>query len=494
MRTSALCLLTAALCVSTAEGGDVVEAREEDGKWPVPLLTFGLIADPHANVKHRQPWWCDLPCWKKELKLAASSKGRKHAGVLKKIEESVEVLSRVPGISFSVNMGDLCDMDLLVNMPPVLDIWNRLPHPRHNLMGNHDLRGENDRFGEDAKKRNKTQAAWLLKQWGLSERFYYAFTYPPYRFLVLDSMSLPPTAQGAVVDEQVRWLSRQLQESSDAGEDVVIFAHIPIGLKSNAIREHLTRHSHILAVFFGHKHSGGYGYHQESGKHMITLQGMIETNINAFAYANIFVDRLEIVGFGRVPSRVYFFSDFQRRRAGARSVAAYSALLRPYEARPDFYSASRLASLRAQADAHAAAASAFAAPYAHHYAAPAADLSQRGFKTLPRQSDAAFLKSLDLAAAVPSGASSGAPRVEAQTRATATAAPATVAVRVHDAAVQEERPRQQQLQGERAVADVGGVDAASPAIQTTYVLVMSSSSALALALLWVKLKGLKRTR
>ena len=482
MRTSALCLLTAALCVSAA-GGDVVEAREEDGKWPVPLLTFGLIADPHANVKHRQPWWCDLPCWKKELKLAASSKGRKHAGVLKKIEESVEVLSRVPGISFSVNMGDLCDMDLLVNMPPVLDIWNRLPHPHHNLMGNHDLRGENDRFGEDGKQRNKTQAAWLLRQWGLSDRFYYAFSYPPYRFLVLDSMSLPPTAQGAVVDEQVRWLSKQLQESSDAGEDVVIFAHIPIGLKSNAIREHLTKHSHILAVFFGHKHSGGYGYHQGSGKHMITLQGMIETNTNAFAYANIFVDRLEIVGFGRVPSRVYFFSDFQRKRAGARSVAAYSALLGPYAARPDFYSASRLASLRA--DARATAASTFAAPYARHYAAPTADLSQRGFKTLPRQGDAAFLKSLALAALVPS---SGAPLVGVQARATATAAPATVAVRVHDAVVQG------RSQGGRDVADVGGVDAASPAMQTTYVLVMSSSSALALALLWVKLKGLKRAR
>ena len=53
MWTSRLCLLTAALCVSAA-GGDVVEAREQGGQWPVPLLTFGLTFIAEAQAGRRR--------------------------------------------------------------------------------------------------------------------------------------------------------------------------------------------------------------------------------------------------------------------------------------------------------------------------------------------------------------------------------------------------------------------------------------------------------
>ena len=320
---------------------------EETG-WSVPLVTFGMIADPHANINHRQPWWCDLACWKKEIKLAASSKGRKHHTVLGKVTDAVETLARIPGISFSMNMGDLCDMDLLVNMPPVLKIWDTLKHPHYNLMGNHDLRGENDRFGEPSRLRNKTQIAWLLKEWNLKEHFFYAFSYGPVRFIVLDSMNLPPTSGEGVFEKrgkpteqslQLQWLQKELDETQTRGDDVIIFAHIPIGLKSNAIRSILTRYDHILAMFFGHKHSGGYYYHS-SGKHMITVQGMIETNVNAFAYINVFLDRIELVGFGRVPSQTYYKTQSQKDRALARSTSVYAPLLHRYLEDPHF-SASR---------------------------------------------------------------------------------------------------------------------------------------------------------
>ena len=317
------------LSIILCAAGQTFTTQREGSGWPIPLLTFGVIADPHANVIHRQPWWCDLQCWKREVKLAASSKGRKHAGVLKKVKESVETLSGVPGITFSVNLGDLCDMDMLVNMPIVLDIWNRLPHQHHNLMGNHDLRGENDRFGEAAKMRNRTQYKWLLKEWGLDEVFYYSFAHGPFRFIVLDSMTLPPTAGGLLKDNQVKWLESQLISSSKNNEEVVIFAHIPIGMATNALRHLLGRHNNIIAIFHGHKHKGGYDFH-DTGKHLITVQGMIETDINAFAYVNIFIDRIEVIGFGRVPTKVYFKTPEQVQRSKQQNPSLYLPLVKKY--------------------------------------------------------------------------------------------------------------------------------------------------------------------
>eukprot|EP01062_Namystynia_karyoxenos_P055279 TRINITY_DN46048_c0_g1_i1.p1 TRINITY_DN46048_c0_g1~~TRINITY_DN46048_c0_g1_i1.p1 ORF type:complete len:525 (+),score=139.24 TRINITY_DN46048_c0_g1_i1:113-1687(+) len=324
----ALAALLDAAALAAADGVFRAEPVPEDGGWPVPLLTFGLIADPHANINHRQPWWCDLECWRREVKLARSPKGRKHHLVLRKINESVHVLATVPGVAFSVNVGDLCDMDMLVNMPPVLDLWDRLPHPHYNLMGNHDLRAENDRFGEPPRRRNTTQIAWLLREWRLQgDTFYYEFREGPFRFIVLDSMTLPPTERGSPLkDKQVRWLAARLDEAAAAGDDVIIFAHIPIGLATNDIRHILLKHDNILAVFHGHKHKGGYYYDTGTGKHMITLQGMIETDVNAFGYANVFADRIELVGFGRVPSRVYFRTAKQSQRARERPAAAYRTL------------------------------------------------------------------------------------------------------------------------------------------------------------------------
>eukprot|EP01059_Diplonema_ambulator_P005740 TRINITY_DN15522_c0_g1_i1.p1 TRINITY_DN15522_c0_g1~~TRINITY_DN15522_c0_g1_i1.p1 ORF type:complete len:467 (+),score=129.56 TRINITY_DN15522_c0_g1_i1:53-1453(+) len=388
-------LLCAVVCAVL--GDDVYRGGLEGEGWPVPLVTFGLIADPHANVKHRQPWWCDLACWKKEVKLAASPKGRKHGGVMKKIQESVDVLSRVPGITFSVDLGDLCDMDMMVNMPLVLDIWDKLPHPHYNVMGNHDLRGENDRFGEPAKLRNKTQISWLLKTWKLTQgTFYYSFVYGPFKFLVLDSMTLPPTTGGGrLKDEQMSWLDKELSASNTAGQDVIIFAHIPIGLATNPLKHILLKYNHILAVFHGHKHSGDYYHHGDTGKHMITLQGMIETNINAFAYVNVFVDRLELVGFGRVPSRVYFRDKRQLERGLGRPMKEYKELVRGYKGVAAYDQAIVGKILGAGDDVPAR--DVFSLPFRHP-----GDVTQKQFIPLEKQSSIAYIMANFPTGSVPS--------------------------------------------------------------------------------------------
>ena len=55
--------------------------------------------------------------------------------------------------------------------------------------------------------------------------------------------------------------------------------------------------------FFGHHHKGGYMI-QEGYFHTTIIQGQIETMTNAFAVLEVFKDRMELTGFGRVPTRV----------------------------------------------------------------------------------------------------------------------------------------------------------------------------------------------
>ncbi|KAJ9472434.1 Manganese-dependent ADP-ribose/CDP-alcohol diphosphatase [Diplonema papillatum] len=467
---------------------DVLETRTEGGGWPIPLISFGLVADPHANVKHRQPWWCDLACWKKEVKLAHSKKGRKHDTVMIKLQESVDVLSRVPGLSFSVNLGDLCDMDMMVNMPPVLDIWRALPHKKHNLMGNHDLRAENDRFGETARLRNKTQIRWLLGQWALNDTFFYSFSYPPFRFLVLDSMTLPPTAKsGALKDKQVAWLEGQLEDAKKRDEDVVVFAHIPIGLASNALRHLLLRFDNILAFFHGHKHSGGYAWH-DTGKHMITIQGMIETNTNAFAYVNVFVDRIEVVGFGRVPSRVYFKTDAQTHRATARRMESYAHLYEAYKPYPSHYNATVLSHLTDPASLLVPASRLLPRPFGNP-----ADKTQKQLRPLDSQASVEKLRKLPVQRPPGTGKQaanaqgSDLPKEEAgAVRAAPTAHPPPPAA--DERTAQTVAKKSVRVSTEPAIDSVD--DIVSPQNMAVSIFVFSLS--LAVLLLWLKRIGIRK--
>jgi hypothetical protein len=55
------------------------------------------------------------------------------------------------------------------------------------------------------------------------------------------------------------------------------------------------------AYLNGHDHAGAYV--DSDGFHFLTLDGMVETeSTNAYAYAELYRDRLEVVGFGRQES------------------------------------------------------------------------------------------------------------------------------------------------------------------------------------------------
>ena len=52
----------------------------------------------------------------------------------------------------------------------------------------------------------------------------------------------------------------------------------------------------------GHDHAGGYA--RSGGVHYVTVPGMVEApEKNAFAVVDVYDDRLDVRGFGSVPSR-----------------------------------------------------------------------------------------------------------------------------------------------------------------------------------------------
>eukprot|EP00388_Colpodella_angusta_P044857 GDKK01064196.1.p1 GENE.GDKK01064196.1~~GDKK01064196.1.p1 ORF type:complete len:275 (+),score=19.93 GDKK01064196.1:1-825(+) len=95
-----------------------------------------------------------------------------------------------------------------------------------------------------------------------------------------------------------------------------------IGVETNVMGPTLKSFNDVvIAAFFGHDHKGGYVL--QGNIHSVTINGQIETLINAFAVVEVYADRIELTGFGRVPSRVM--------RIGSESVrdwlSAYSGSL-----------------------------------------------------------------------------------------------------------------------------------------------------------------------
>ena len=340
---------------------EAIIATSEECAPPTPLsrlITFGLVADSHYDTfpaGEKAPWE-PMKHWLQEQAQRTTTHSKRRYDVAKdKMEESVEVFNKLyhdggqgplwpahlrlgthrndsatkepvnetePGrrMDMVVNLGDLVNNDLMWNLRPVLDVFNRARAAHYHLLGNHDLRAHNDRFG----KVNLTQQRWIQRKMlnnlgsdgnpssssatAVQQQpgWHFSIRYPPFfRFVFIDSMVMEPeTPDKRKRDAHLAWLRSELQAANDSGTEVVIlFAHIPIGVETNVMGPTIRAFdSIVIAAFFGHNHKGGYL--QQGNIHSITINGQIETLVNAFAVAEVFPDRLELTGFGRVPSRV----------------------------------------------------------------------------------------------------------------------------------------------------------------------------------------------
>eukprot|EP00758_Cryptobia_borreli_P005082 Tbor_TRINITY_DN4727_c1_g1::TRINITY_DN4727_c1_g1_i6::g.16891::m.16891 len=327
------------------------------------LLTFGLVADSHYDTfpaGEKAPWQSLNNWYKHQRDQITLGDGRRYDLNKDKMQEVVDVFNklydgdkmtselkqhaksetegriygRLSGnesrrMDLVVNLGDLINNNGMRNLKTIMDIFNEIKAPHYHILGNHDLRGHNDRFG----KVNKYQHAWIRHhmlnngmpndnghiQGGTdrnnstmddeNHRWFFSIRYPPFfRFIFVDSMVMEPKSPDKQkTEDHILWIKRELQAVRETKHEVVIlFAHIPIGLATNVMGPTLKEYDDIILAFFhGHDHEGGYT--KQGNVHSIIIQGQIQGLVNAYAVVEVFPNRLEVTGFGRVTTRVLPF-------------------------------------------------------------------------------------------------------------------------------------------------------------------------------------------
>ena len=105
------------------------------------------------------------------------------------------------------------------------------------------------------------------------------------------------------------------------GEKVILVSHVPVEQKACAevldlawdydeAQKVIAKHTDcIVAVFAGHDHDGNHYYDGEANILYVTFKAVLETKSDscAFAVCDLHQDRLELRGFGEIPSFVVRF-------------------------------------------------------------------------------------------------------------------------------------------------------------------------------------------
>jgi len=287
----------------TAASADLAGSTE-------PLFRFGLLADVQYADDDVRP---DLD--------------RHYRASLTKLAEAIAEFNRHQ-LAFVVHLGDLVDHDL-DNLPPVLDLLAGSAAPVRQVLGNHDFTSRTSPSGVS----DETD---VFAAFGLSNP-YYSFDVGGWRFLVLNTNEVGTIAaapqserwfqgrqllerlaeegranaqpwNGTIGADQTEWLTGQLRDAEEAGLHAAVLAHHPVFpdhgdnlLDDHRMRDRLADFPAVKAWFNGHQHQGGYG--ECNGVHYLTLCGVVQTLRNAYAIAEVYDDRIEIIGFDREPTR-----------------------------------------------------------------------------------------------------------------------------------------------------------------------------------------------
>jgi len=293
--------LLSTLAILTAGCGSSMTRHHSD-----PLFSFGVIADAQYGDKD-------------------TAGSRHYRESLAKLASAVDTLNQ-RDTAFVIQLGDLIEgvaedpARSADELDRALAVYDRIDAPAFHVVGNHCF---------------KAGRATLLRELRL-ERFYYDFTVPGapgWRFVVLDGNDIslyawPPDGpeharavayydamgrtspewNGAVGPDQLAWLDDVLTAADDHHEKVILFCHFPVYpdnihnlWNADEVRGVIESHGCVEAYLCGHNHAGSYALHD--GIHYLAFKGMVEHDTNAFAVVEVYPDRLDVIGFGREPSR-----------------------------------------------------------------------------------------------------------------------------------------------------------------------------------------------
>ncbi|CAM6116011.1 unnamed protein product [Calypogeia fissa] len=297
-------------------------ASAGEGEARKPLFSFGIVADIQYG---------DLdtagPDRKGHIKRYREAPG--------KLEKAVEAFnSRKNEILYVLTLGDIVEGNATLeltykDLQEVLVRLEKLKLPVYHLLGNHCL--------------NVTREI-IMKELGLTARYYRKDIYPGWALVVLDSMDLSVVWHsdaeqykeamafleehplvtdesnqmvewnGGIGSKQKAWLAGVLQEAQRDGTRLIVASHIPI-LKGSAPDTHLMWNFEEVASMLlgcpavvlyicGHYHKGGYA--RQGNQHFVTVQSIVEapTGSEAHGFVHVNDDKITIEGHGYVDSRV----------------------------------------------------------------------------------------------------------------------------------------------------------------------------------------------
>lgn len=248
---------------------------------------------------------------------------RKYAQSDTKLKECVTHFNALD-LAYTIHLGDFIDRDW-ESFDVVNPIYQQLDMPALHVLGNHDFSVADSQKDQVRKKLNMPAN-------------YYHFPVDNWRFVVLNGNDISfhaypeaspkynlateyyekhkissPKWNGAIGDEQLKWLEKILIKASRKGEKVVLFCHFPVYPENvhnlwNAaeVVSLLERYPVVKAYISGHNHEGNYA--QKSGIHYLTLKGMVDTEQTSYAVIRLLEDSIQINGFGREDKRVLSIS------------------------------------------------------------------------------------------------------------------------------------------------------------------------------------------
>jgi len=234
-----------------------------------------------------------------------------------------------------VNLGDIIDghdgegahEKDCIDLKRVLQIFDTLTIPQYHVLGNHCVLN--------------LGCEYITKELKMPHRFYDVKMENGWRFVYLDgtdlslmkdSLSLKEAQEyfkahdhrmlgdwnGGMSKAQLQWLKKIFDVAKRDNEKLILFCHWPLinlwtpdfesSLLWNAEEVLQMLDPEVVFMFMsGHMHENGYKLHNNI--HHVTLGAVVTTPLedNAHAIVHMFEDRVEVEGFGVVPSTSLVF-------------------------------------------------------------------------------------------------------------------------------------------------------------------------------------------